>query len=120
ILRKFSIWLLVIAPLAGLASAFGGYWLSGRALEPVRGIIREVRAIGEHSLDRRLEVPPTGDDIQLLSETLNSMLARVDGAFCQVRKLTANASHELRTPISIIRTSAEIALLNARPTVESH
>jgi len=47
------------------------------------------------------------------------MLARVDRAFRQVRELTANASHELRTPISIIRTSAEIALLNARPTIES-
>lgn len=120
ILGNFSFWLLLIAPLAGLAAACGGYWLSGRALEPVRGIIREVHAIGEHSLDHRLAVPATGDDIQLLSETLNSMLDRVDRAFCQVRKLTANASHELRTPISIIRTSAEIALLNARPTVESH
>lgn len=120
ILGNFSVWLLLIAPLAGLTAACGGYWLSGRALEPVRGIIREVRAIGEHSLDHRLEVPATGDDIQLLTETLNGMLARVDRAFRQVRKLTANASHELRTPVSIIRTSAEIALLNARPTVESH
>jgi signal transduction histidine kinase len=55
-----------------------------------------------------------------LSETLNGMLARVESAFRHVRELTANASHELRTPVSIIRTSAEIALLNARPTVESH
>ena len=119
ILRDFSFWLLLIAPLAGLSAALGGYVLSGRALEPVRGIIREVHAIGEHSLDHRLHVPSTGDDIQLLTETLNGMLARVDRAFRQVRELTANASHELRTPISIIRTSAEIALLNARPTIES-
>lgn len=120
ILHKFSFWLLLIAPLALLSSTLGGYWLSGRALEPVRGIIEEVHAIGEHSLSMRLQVPMTGDDIQLLSETLNSMLARVESAFRQVRELTANASHELRTPVSIIRTSAEIALLNARPTVESH
>ena len=120
ILRNFSFWLLLIAPLALLSSTLGGYWLSGRALEPVRGIINEVHAIGEHSLSMRLQVPKTGDDIQVLSETLNGMLTRVENAFRHVRELTANASHELRTPVSIIRTSAEIALLNARPTVESH
>jgi signal transduction histidine kinase len=120
ILRNFSFWLLLIAPLALLSSTLGGYWLSGRALEPVQGIIKEVHAIGEHSLSMRLQVPKTGDDIQVLSETLNGMLTRVESAFRQVRELTANASHELRTPVSIIRTSAEIALLNARPTVESH
>jgi signal transduction histidine kinase len=120
ILRRFSLWLLLIAPLALLSSTLGGYWLSGRALEPVQGIIQEVRAIGEHSLSMRLQVPKTGDDIQVLSETLNGMLARVESAFRHVRELTANASHELRTPVSIIRASAEIALLNARPTVESH
>lgn len=120
ILRNFAFWLLLIAPLALLSSTLGGYWLSGRALEPVRGIINEVHAIGENSLSMRLQVPKTGDDIQVLSETLNGMLARVESAFRRVRELTANASHELRTPVSIIRTSAEIALLNARPTVESH
>jgi signal transduction histidine kinase len=120
ILRNFSFWLLLIAPLALMSSTLGGYWLSGRALEPVQGIIKGVHAIGEHSLSMRLQVPKTGDDIQVLSETLNGMLARVETAFRQVRELTANASHELRTPVSIIRTSAEIALLNARPTVESH
>ena len=120
ILRDFSFWLLLIVPLALLSSTLGGYWLSGRALEPVQGIIKGVHAIGEHSLSMRLQVPETGDDIQVLSETLNGMLTRVENSFRQVRELTANASHELRTPVSIIRTSAEIALLNARPTVESH
>jgi signal transduction histidine kinase len=120
ILRQFSFWLLLIVPLVLLSSTLGGYWLSGRALEPVRGIINEVHAIGEHSLSMRLQVPQTGDDIQVLSETLNGMLTRVESAFRHVRELTANASHELRTPVSIIRTSAEIALLNARPTVGSH
>ena len=120
ILRRFFFWLLLIAPLALVSSTLGGYWLSGRALEPVQGIIKEVHAIGEHSLSMRLQVPKTGDDIQVLSETLNGMLTRVESAFRHVRELTANASHELRTPVSIIRTSAEIALLNARPTVKSH
>jgi len=120
ILRHFSYWLLIVAPVALVSSALGGYWLSGRALRPVTEIINEVQAIEEHSLGKRIGVPITGDEIQILSETLNGMLDRMEGAFRQVKEITANASHELRTPISVIRTSAEIALLNATPTVESH
>lgn len=120
VLNLFFFWLLVIAPVALVSSALGGYWLSGRALLPVRDIIQEVHAIGEQSLGKRLRVPKTGDEIQLLSETLNGMLGRIERAFRQVTDITTNASHELRTPVSVIRTSAEIALLNARPTVGSH
>lgn len=120
ILRQFSYWLLVVAPVALVCSALGGYWLSGRALKPIRGIIDEALAIGEESLGVRLGVPKTGDEVQLLSETLNGMLGRIERAFHQVTEITTNASHELRTPVAVIRTSAEIALLNAKPTVDSH
>lgn len=120
LLRHFFYWLLIVAPVAMLSSALGGYWLSGRALRPVKEIISEVQAIEEQSLDTRLLVPKTGDEIQVLSQTVNGMLDRIERAFRQVKDITTIASHELRTPISVIRASAEIALLNARPTVESH
>lgn len=120
ILRHFFYWLLVVAPVALACSALGGYWLSGRALKPIRGIIDQALAIGEENLGLRLGVPKTGDEVQLLSETLNGMLGRIERAFRQVTEITTNASHELRTPVAVIRTSAEIALLNARPTVDSH
>ncbi len=120
LLGRFSLLLLIIAPVVLASATLGGYWLSGRALAPVREIIQAVHSIGEQSLSLRLQVPATGDEIQVLSETLNGMLSRVESAFRRVTELTANASHELRTPVAIIRTAAEIALLNARPTVESH
>jgi signal transduction histidine kinase len=120
ILHNFSFLLVLIIPTAIVFSTLGGYWLSGCVLKPVRSIIDEAHAIGERNLSQRLYVPNTGDEIQVLSETLNGMLGRIDKAFRQVTEITANASHELRTPTSIIRTAAEIALLNARPTVESH
>jgi signal transduction histidine kinase len=120
LLGRFSLLLLIIVPMALASATLGGYWLSGRALGPVRDIIQAVHSIGEQNLSIRLQVPATGDEIQVLSETLNGMLGRVESAFRRVTELTANASHELRTPVAIIRTSAEIALLNARPTVESH
>jgi signal transduction histidine kinase len=120
LLSNFRTVALFVIPLALLCAAYGGYWLSGHAFAPVREIIASVRSINEQSLSLRLRVPTTGDEIQLLSETLNGMLGRVEASFSQVTQLTANASHELRTPLAIIRTSAEVALLNSRPTVESH
>lgn len=107
-------------PLALICAALGGYWLSGRAFAPIREIIAGVRSINDRSLSLRLRVPSTGDEMQLLSETLNGMLARVEASFRQITELTANASHELRTPIAIIRTASEVALLNSKPTLESH
>jgi signal transduction histidine kinase len=120
LLARFRALVLLIIPATLIGAAFGGYWLSGHAFVPVREIIASVRSINERSLSLRLPVPPTGDEIQLLSETLNSMLARVETSFRQVTELTANASHELRTPIAIIRTASEVALLNSKPTLESH
>ena len=120
VLHDLFLLLLFIIPAAITLSTLGGYWLIGRTLKPVRNLIEEVQAIGEQNLSHRLQVPKTGDEIQILSETVNGMLGRIDSAFQQVREITANASHELRTPVSIIRTAAEVALLNARPTVASH
>lgn len=120
LLARFRALVLLIIPAALVCAAFGGYWQSGRAFAPIREIIASVRSINERSLSLRLPVPPTGDEIQLLSETLNGMLARVEASFRQVTELTANASHELRTPTAIIRTASEVALLNSKPTLESH
>jgi signal transduction histidine kinase len=100
LLERFRIMALLIVPAALIFAAAGGYWLSKRAFAPVREIIASVRSINERRLSLRLRVPATGDEIQLLSETLNGMLARVETSFRQVTELTANASHELRTPLA--------------------
>ncbi len=110
--------LLLLIPIGILLAAGGGYWISGRALAPVDRITATARGITARELGSRLEVPPTGDELQRLSETLNDMLARLEAAFLEARRFTADASHELRTPISVIRTSAEIALRRDRPAVE--
>jgi heavy metal sensor kinase len=115
---RFRWALIVLLPLGIVASAAGGYWISRRALAPIDHIAGTARAITADELGRRLEVPRTGDELQRLSETLNSMLARLETAFRETSRFTADASHELRTPISVIRTSAEIALRRDRTADE--
>jgi heavy metal sensor kinase len=108
----------MFAPLMLLAASIVGYWVSARALSPVDGLTRAARTISGSDLSRRLEPLHTGDELQRLSDTLNEMLSRIETAFLRVTQFTANASHELRTPISLIRTEAEIALRKSRTDEE--
>jgi signal transduction histidine kinase len=113
-LSRFRLYLLMFAPLLLLVAAGGGYWLSRRALSPVDALVRTARSITGTTLSSRLEKLNTGDELQRLSDTLNEMLDRIELAFRRVTQFTADASHELRTPISLVRTEAELALRRSR------
>ena len=113
-LERFQSYLLMFAPLLLLAAGGVGYWLSRRALSPVDTLTRAARTITGYTLSSRLEPLHTGDELQRLSDTLNEMLARIETAFNRVTEFTADASHELRTPVSLIRTEAELALRRSR------
>ena len=117
-LSLFRLSLLMFAPLLLLAAAGVGYWLSRRALSPVDALVRTARTIGGANLGSRLEKLSTGDELQRLSDTLNEMLDRIETAFRRVTQFTADASHELRTPISLVRTEAELALRRSRTETE--
>lgn len=117
-LTGFKWALILLVPIVLLAATAGGWWMSGRALHPVDQITSTARSIGEQNLGKRLPVPDTEDELQRLSETLNQMLDRIEGAFRRVTQFTADASHELRTPIALIRTTSEIALRKRRSEPE--
>jgi heavy metal sensor kinase len=93
-----------------IAASAGGYWISKRALDPVDEISRAAQRISIENLADRLHVPDTGDQLQRLTETLNQMFSRLEASVRRIKQFTADASHELRTPIALIRTTAEVAV----------
>jgi len=112
LLQTFSAGLLWTIPLLLILSASGGYLLSTKALKPVDQITTAVRLMSVSNLSERLPVPKTGDELQRLTETCNLMLGRLQSAVEEIKRFTADASHELRNPLSFVRTSAELALRN--------
>jgi signal transduction histidine kinase len=114
LLNTFGADLMLLTPAMIVLAAFGGHLMSRRALRPVALLALEARRINDTNLDIRLPVPEAQDEISDLSSTLNQMLQRIDKAFGSVRAFTGNASHELRTPISLLRTEIEVALIRPR------
>jgi heavy metal sensor kinase len=117
-LQLFRSYLLIFALLLLLVSAGVGYWMSRKALAPVDALVRTARDISGTNLHRRLQTLKTGDELQRLTDTLNEMLDRIESAFQKITQFTADASHELRTPVSLIRTEAELALRRSRTEAE--
>jgi signal transduction histidine kinase len=104
-------------PLVLLAVALSSYWLTGRALAPVEAIRRRVASIGGTTeLSARVPVPDTADEISRLAETMNSMLARVQRGVQAQRRFIGDASHELRSPLAMIRASHEIEAMHPGAT----
>ena len=119
VLESFRRGLLASVPILLLISSLGGYWLSRRALLPVDRITATARSISIRNISERLPVTATGDELQRLAETCNAMLARLESSVLQIKQFTADASHELRGPLSFTRTIAEVALKNPQIDPES-
>src|SRR6202034_1598688 len=117
-LHLFRSYLLMFAPLLLIVAAGVGYWMSRRALSPVDELVRTAREVSGANLNSRLQKLETGDELQRLSDTLNEMLDRIESAFLKITQFTADSSHELRTPVSLIRTEAELALRRSRSVAE--
>ena len=102
---------LALAGLAIVASAaLSAWWLGGRALRPVERLRAQAAELAERADERRqLQVPATRDEIAALAATMNELLGRLHGALERERRLVADAAHELRTPLSILRAELELA-----------
>lgn len=112
LLHSFFRGMEAFAPVLLIISMAGGYWTSRRALQPVDRITNAARSITIRNLSERVPVTRSHDELQRLAETYNQMLNGLEGAVRRLKQFTADASHELRGPLSLTRTVAEVALRN--------
>jgi heavy metal sensor kinase len=107
--------LLFIIPFALLLSALVSYWLAARAFIPIDRLTRTARAIKAGDLHQRVPVPPAHDEVRHLALTLNEMIEKLEEVFTRQQRFVADASHELRTPVAVIRSKTDLALLQITP-----
>ena len=116
-LRRILAW---VVPLSLVVAGIGGWILARRSLSPVVAMADRAREIGVGSLNARLPVVNPRDELGLLAETFNELLARLEGSVDQQRQFMADASHELRTPVNIARTAARVALQQPTRTEDEY
>jgi signal transduction histidine kinase len=114
-LRNYSFTALGVLFVASLGV---GWVVAGRVLRPIGRITSVARDIQATDLSRRIELPGPDDELKQLGDTFDAMLARLDAAFAAQRQFIADASHELRNPLAIIRTNVDVALADPRADPE--
>jgi signal transduction histidine kinase len=109
IIATVAVLLAVSSPLLVVLVAWATHLLVGGALRPVEQIRARVASISTEHLDERVPVPPTGDEIAHLAQTMNAMLARLESGHAVQRRFVSDASHELRSPLATISTALDLA-----------
>lgn len=110
--------ILAIFPIILILGTMGGWILAKRSLSPIDYISAKARSITSENLGERLEVRGTGDEMDELIQTINGMIARLEDSFKRFSEFTADASHELKTPICALKGEAEVLLSKQRTPEE--
>ena len=105
-------WLLT--PFIVILSSFGGYFLISRYFKPLKEMLQNIQTINAKDLSKRIKTPPNNDEITRIALAFNAMLERLETSFSNIKAFNTQASHELRTPITIMRGEIEIALRKER------
>ena len=117
--RVLTTRLVQMASVLLIISSIGGYALSRRSLRPVDLLITEARILTAKDLSRRLPVPSADDELRRLALEWNNLLGRIEIALKQIEQFTADASHELRSPVAFIRATAQYSLCNDDLTTDT-
>jgi signal transduction histidine kinase len=99
---------LIIIPAGLIITGFAAYFISKAAFKPITKMAETAQNISGENLDKRLEIPRANDEVKVLAETLNEMIERIDNTFRSQKRFVANASHEIKTPLTVIQTELEI------------
>jgi heavy metal sensor kinase len=113
-LNTLLIILVVTVPLALLVASLGGQFLADQVLKPVGHVTRTARLITSHNLNQQIQVPRGRDELSSLVETFNEMIFRLGKSFDQIKQFTSDASHELKTPLTVLKGEMEVALRKER------
>jgi len=117
-LNTLFIILMITVPLALMVAILGGQFLAHKALKPVDHITQTARMITSQNLNQRITPPKVKDEISRLIETLNEMISRLDQSFRQIKQFSSDASHELKTPLTILKGEVEVTLRKERSLQE--
>ena len=110
--------LIITVPSALMLASLGGQFLANKALRPVDQITQTARLITSQNLNQRIKPLKVKDEISRLIETFNEMISRLDKSFNQIKQFSTDASHELKTPLTILKGEVEVALRKERPVHE--
>jgi signal transduction histidine kinase len=111
-----ALWLLL--PALAIAGALAGWWLAGRAMRPIVAMTEQVRHVSSERLDARIGHDGPDDELHALAEAFDAMMRRLEHAFDAQQHFAAAASHEMRTPLALIRTELDVTLDTPDPTRE--
>ena len=117
-LSHFRNSILAVLPVILVLGTLGGWILARRSLAPIGYIASTAESISSQNLSDRLTLRGTGDEMDDLIRTINEMISRLEGSFKRMAEFTADASHELKTPICAMRGEAEVLLLKERKAEE--
>lgn len=116
--RRFSLQGVVVMLMTIVLSVAATYWLTGRLLRPLATLTSSIRLIDEERLHRRVELPEASGEVRQLTESFNGMMERLEGAFEIQKNFAANAAHELKTPLAILKTSLQVLEMDEEPELE--
>ncbi len=113
-LNTLMILLLITVPSVLVIASLGGQFLANKALKPVDRVTQAARMITSQNLNQRIQTLKVKDEISRLIDTFNDMISRLDQSFRQIKQFTTDASHELKTPLTILKGEVEVALRKRR------